>query len=70
MSDVLLEKFLKNRTVLIDGEVYQLVGNYAEIPQTSIDYELQHIRNTNDEVTVSKSELVRNLQNKWKIVEL
>jgi len=69
MSDVLLKKLQKNKFVLIDGEMYKLVGDYSDV-QTKLDYEFQHAENNDDTFMVTHNDLAQRLQSQWKVVKL
>ncbi|QSJ05037.1 hypothetical protein HdyHp2_085 [Haloarcula virus Hardyhisp2] len=69
MPDLPLEKLFESKTVLVDGELYKLIGDYSDV-QTKFDYEFQHIKNNNDTFMVSHNDLVTKFNNDWKVVEL
>lgn len=69
MSGLLLKKLKANKFVLIDGEVYELIGDYSEV-ETKYDYEFTHIENNSDTFMASTHEVMVKLQNNWKVIKL
>lgn len=65
-NDIPLEKgdFLK-----IDGEVYQVKGDYRNVC-TELDYDIENINNPRDNLMVSEQEAKDQLGHKWQIIEL
>lgn len=65
MSEVLQ----KGEFLLIDSEVYQVVGDYSNV-HTELDYDIENINNPQDNMVVSQKDAQEMLGNKWQKIDI
>lgn len=69
MSDMLLNTLREEKLVLVDGEVYKLIGDYSSVEARN-DFEFQHMQNSDDTMMLSTREVIRKLRNGWQIINV
>ena len=51
----------KNDLLLIQDEVYKVVGDYSDV-NTPLRYDLEHIENEDDEMLITEKQMTENLK--------
>ena len=69
LLNTMSETLQKGEFLLIDSEVYQVVGDYSNV-HTELDYDIENINNPEDNMVVSQKDAREMLGNKWQKIEI